>query len=89
MPLGNELQRLHRGPGNGALAEQRDHMRNDRRTNWITRIEHPPNAVHVVRLQRDDLQDVGVSAAQIRPGGVPGHSITARRSRVAGVSYRA
>ena len=88
MRIGDELQGLHRSPGNGGLAEQRDDMRNNRGTNRIAGIEHTPNTLRVARLQRDDLQDVGVGATQIRPGGLLGHWPTACRARVAGVSFR-
>ena len=75
MGVGDELQGLHRSPGNRALAEQRDDMREDRGANRITGIEHTPNTLRVARLQRDDLQDVGVGATQIRQGGLLGHCL--------------
>ncbi len=89
MRVGNELQGLHRGRGDGALAEQWNHMRKDRRMNRITRIEHTSNALRVARLQCHDLQHVGVGTAEIRSCGLLLHDPPiACRVRVASASSR-
>jgi hypothetical protein len=64
--VSDELQRVHGGGGNRALAEQWNHMRQERAMNRIPRIEHTSNAVLVARLQCHDLQHVSVGSAQIR-----------------------
>ena len=67
--IGDQLQRLHRVAGDGPDTEQRNHVRKDRRGERIPRIEHAANTLRIARLQRDDLQHVGVGASQIRPSG--------------------
>ena len=73
MLIGHSLQRLHRLGGHGPYPEQRNHMRKNRPREGISRVEYATNPTRIPRLERDDLQNVDVRPAEVRPIALPCH----------------